>query len=83
MPIFEYKCKECGRKFEVFFKSLNSLDEINCPKCYSGNVEKLFSTFNSVGSSSSSSENFSCCCEANMSNKGSDFCSSGMCNLNN
>lgn len=79
MPIFEYRCKECGRKFEIFLKSLNLLDEIKCPKCNSVNTEKLFSTFSSIGNASST-EDIPCCCNTNA--KQNDYCTPGMCGLN-
>ena len=42
MPVYEYKCKECGEKFEKLVK----MDaEVRCPKC-GGEVEKLISAFN-------------------------------------
>lgn len=41
MPIFEYECCKCCEKFErLIFRS----DEpINCPKCDSGDVQKVMS----------------------------------------
>jgi putative FmdB family regulatory protein len=44
MPLFEYQCKSCGRRFEklVFGASTPS---IACPACDSREVEKQFSTF--------------------------------------
>lgn len=42
MPIFEYKCKNCGYKFEeLIYKE----KEICCPKCKSTKVEKQVSGF--------------------------------------
>ena len=43
MPIFEYKCKKCGLKFE---KLVFGEEKIQCPKCKSTLLEKLFSPFN-------------------------------------
>lgn len=43
MPIYEYKCKECGQKIELLV--LNKQDEISkCPKC-NGEMQKIFSVF--------------------------------------
>ncbi len=41
MPIFEYKCEQCGAQFEelVFSDS----DEVACEKCASTNTRKLMS----------------------------------------
>jgi putative FmdB family regulatory protein len=43
MPLYEYRCKECGHTFErlVFDKN----QAIQCPECF-GAVEKLMSAFN-------------------------------------
>ncbi len=43
MPIYEYRCLECGAKFEKIV-SLNT-HSMNCEKCSSSRVEKLFSAF--------------------------------------
>ena len=32
MPTYEYECKECGHKFEVFQK-MSDLKLVECPKC--------------------------------------------------
>ncbi len=53
MPIFEYRCKECGTTFEALVFSSNS-DEIECEKCGSKETEKLMSTFASTGMGNSS-----------------------------
>jgi len=49
MPIFEYKCKNCNSKFEVFHKSLSNPEDTVCPKCNSKENQKIFSAFSSVG----------------------------------
>ena len=33
MPIYEYKCTECGEKFEKLVASFRSAAEADCPKC--------------------------------------------------
>jgi len=46
MPIYEYRCQECGEKFEKFVRSMNNPGpEIECPKCGGQKVEKLLSAF--------------------------------------
>jgi putative FmdB family regulatory protein len=42
MPIYEYKCQECGRISEIFLRSLNSQD-IQCPACGSYKLDRLLS----------------------------------------
>jgi len=43
MPIFEYRCEECGDQFEVFLK--RSDERILCRSCKSKDVTRLFSAF--------------------------------------
>jgi putative FmdB family regulatory protein len=43
MPIFEYRCEKCGRRFEELV--LNSSAKVDCPDCGSGDVEREFSLF--------------------------------------
>ena len=50
MPIYEYKCSECGMEFEKRV-SINSTREIECPECSSSRVKKLLSLFLNTKSS--------------------------------
>lgn len=43
MPTYDYKCKECGRVFEVFRRFSDYDKEIKCPTCGSKKTEKIFS----------------------------------------
>jgi putative FmdB family regulatory protein len=43
MPIYEYRCKQCGQQFEQLV--LKRSDTIACPFCNGQNVQKRFSTF--------------------------------------
>ncbi len=44
MPLYEYKCEDCGFRFEVLV--LPKQDEkIKCPKCDSEKVKQTLSTF--------------------------------------
>ncbi len=33
MPIYAYRCRECGEKFESFRGIHDSDNEVTCPKC--------------------------------------------------
>jgi putative FmdB family regulatory protein len=41
MPIFEYRCKQCGNEFEQIVLARDP--EPTCPACQSSNLEKLLS----------------------------------------
>ena len=45
MPIFEFKCTECGHPFEELVFSAGAIDQVSCPACESAEVEKQISTF--------------------------------------
>lgn len=72
MPIFEYRCIDCGNKFEAI---LFGEQKPECPKCHAHNLQQQLSTF-SVASKSSASASTSC---------GAENCcmgSSGSCSMN-
>ncbi len=52
MPVYEYKCTKCGRRFELRRSVGEDDNDIKCPECGSGNQSRVFSTF-AKGSSSS------------------------------
>jgi putative FmdB family regulatory protein len=43
MPIFEYECKSCSKKFEELVSSSNT--PVVCPQCGSAETRKLLSVF--------------------------------------
>lgn len=42
MPIYDFRCKECGKVSEIFLRDFHS-GAIRCPGCGSEHLEKLFS----------------------------------------
>ena len=52
MPLYEYQCKKCEKRFETLL-SLRELDDpVKCPDCGSEETDRLLSTFSaSVGGS--------------------------------
>lgn len=48
MPIFEYRCLECGQRFEELVRSGNA--NVQCPQCAARRVERLLSVFAAHGS---------------------------------
>lgn len=82
MPIFEYKCNDCGEQFDFLHKSINNIEDVNCLSCNSENIKKLMSTFSASFSNSGSSD-FGCSdgsCGIPAAPSGG--CATGMCGLN-
>jgi len=62
MPIYEFRCKNCGHKFEeLVFSSLSEKNDVVCPRCGKKNAEKLLSAFSSGTASSTGSSASSSC----------------------
>lgn len=51
MPLFEYRCRACGARFEKYLPK--DAGKIVCARCASARVEKLLSVFAVAGSSRS------------------------------
>jgi putative FmdB family regulatory protein len=58
MPMFEYRCSECGTEFEELV--VNADDFVECPRCHSAKSEKLLSVF-AAGAGSGSSQTAAAC----------------------
>jgi len=50
MPIYEFLCRECGRKMSALVMSRSRIGEVRCKRCGSPNLEKLVSRFATVKS---------------------------------
>jgi putative FmdB family regulatory protein len=62
MPIYEYHCKQCGKKFEKLVKLSTKTSEIECPRCGAQQAEKTVSLFGTSGSTPSGSQSFGASC---------------------
>jgi len=67
MPVFEYRCKDCGHITE-FLEKPDSKGQHVCEKCGSKRLEKIFSTFAARSGDSGSSNS-----------SGSSSCPTGTC----
>ncbi|HJN49442.1 MAG: zinc ribbon domain-containing protein [Pseudomonadales bacterium] len=57
MPIFEFRCKKCGKTTTMLWRSGSNVNELNCRHCNHSELEKLVSPFSvhkSLGSQLSS-----------------------------
>jgi putative FmdB family regulatory protein len=62
MPLFEYRCQECGNDCEIIVTSSESIPM--CPTCGSSKLDKLLSVpsaLSGVGKPSASESGMSCC----------------------
>ena len=66
MPIFEYRCEECGHSFEAI---LFGEQKPECPKCHAVKLEQQLSTFAVSKSSNAPAPSAGCgqssCCMMN------------------
>jgi len=76
MPVFEYSCVDCGKRYEVLHKVREVVADISCPYCSSMQYKKLFSV-PSVSVSSGSAER---CKDSNCESSGGGCCG-GMCGM--
>jgi len=81
MPIYEYQCDKCRKKFEVVTMSMSENANAVCPKCKSKKISKMMSSFgrgkygslssgSSGGASSGSSSSCGSCSSSNCSSCG-------------
>jgi len=45
MPIYEYKCQDCGTKFEKLLRHSDEVAGLDCPSCGRKHLTQEFSTF--------------------------------------
>jgi putative FmdB family regulatory protein len=45
MPIYEYKCQDCGTKFEKLMRASTNGTGLVCPSCGKTHLNQEFSTF--------------------------------------
>ena len=55
MPIYEYECKKCGKRFELRRHIKDSDNEIKCPECGEPSPKRVFSIFGMTSSSAGGS----------------------------
>jgi putative FmdB family regulatory protein len=60
MPIYEYKCKACGERFEMLVRSVSRQSHPACPKCGSQKVKKAISLFGVAATTGSTAVSASC-----------------------
>ena len=60
MPIYEYRCEDCGKVCDFFEKNLKLKYKHKCPDCGSARLRKLLSSFTAGKKNQGTSETNSC-----------------------
>ncbi len=75
MPIFEYRCQECGSRFEKLVRRAEDAPDV-CPSCGQKKLSQEFSTFAAhAGAGAKASEAPKMC-------PGGGPCNPGSCGMN-
>ena len=78
MPVYDYRCNDCGKTYDVYHKVREIKEDVVCPSCGSASHKKLMSvTQMSVGSDSPSG-----CSDGSCNPYSGGGCAGGMCGLN-
>jgi len=75
MPIYEYRCEDCGTKFEKLVRRMNGTAEVECPSCGQKHLKQELSTFAAHANGHSKSAEAPVCPSGQCSNP-------GMCGMN-
>jgi putative FmdB family regulatory protein len=60
MPIYEYRCDDCGAEFEKRVARAADAGSVQCPSCNQAHLTQRLSTFSSVMGGSKSAGGASC-----------------------
>lgn len=61
MPIYEFKCKDCGKEFELKLPVSKAGEKQRCPECKSSNTLRLFSSVSVMNFNTSDSGSYPSC----------------------
>jgi putative FmdB family regulatory protein len=45
MPLYEYRCRDCGHRFEILQRLGQGAEGLACPRCGADQLDKQYSTF--------------------------------------
>lgn len=51
MPLYEYRCNDCGKEFEKMVRFSETGQNPACPSCEGQDTRKMISSFASLGNS--------------------------------
>ncbi|MDD4168768.1 MAG: zinc ribbon domain-containing protein [Desulfotomaculaceae bacterium] len=49
MPIYEFRCAECGHRFEKLCQAGDNGENLHCPNCNNASPKRVMSTFSALG----------------------------------
>jgi putative FmdB family regulatory protein len=75
MPIYEYKCDDCGNRFEKLVRRSSDVSEIECPSCGQKHLTQELSVFAAHANGSTKSADTPVCPSGRC-------CNPGMCGMN-
>jgi putative FmdB family regulatory protein len=75
MPIYEYRCEDCGNKVEKLVRRSTEASDTECPKCGQKHLEQEYSTFAAHAGGAPKSAEIPSCPSGQCSNP-------GMCGMN-
>ena len=75
MPIFEYRCEDCGTRFEKLVRRTSDAPGVECPSCGQKHLQQELSTFAAHANGSPKSNEMPSCPSGRCTNP-------GMCGLN-
>jgi putative FmdB family regulatory protein len=75
MPIYEYKCQDCGSRFEKLIRRSSDVPGLECPSCGKKHLSQELSTFAAHSGGSGKSADLPVCPSGRCSNP-------GMCEMN-
>ncbi|KPK75523.1 MAG: hypothetical protein AMJ89_04345 [candidate division Zixibacteria bacterium SM23_73] len=61
MPIYEYRCEDCGKVSEILQRGPKQEEPLVCPNCGSNRMRKLISSPASIIMGNSSAKGTTCC----------------------
>ena len=59
MPIYEYYCSSCNTIYQFLIRGNRKTEDLHCPKCSKGNLERVMSKFSTTSSKSRSDDEIS------------------------
>jgi putative FmdB family regulatory protein len=72
MPLYEYRCRDCGHRFEILQRLGEGAAGLICPHCTADALDKQFSTFAPLAAAGAN--------PGNIGDAGGDFsCGAGTC----